>query len=187
MFSHRIDDELEFRLPEEWHAEESNALIKQNYEYLREWLPWVRDDAPLSHTKDFIRQNLQRFADDDDFSMQMVFRGRLAGHIGFNNTSRENRKTEIGYWLAAAFQGHGIVTRACRALVVHAFDERKLNRVEILCGVGNVRSRRIPERLGFRQEGVLRQAEWLHERFHDLVVYAMLADEWRAITEGRNA
>ena len=40
-------------------------------------------------------------------------------------------------------------------------------------------SRRIPERLGFRQEGTHRQAEWVHDHFKGLVSYAMLAREWK--------
>jgi ribosomal-protein-serine acetyltransferase len=66
----------------------------------------------------------------------------------------------------------------CRALLDHAFYELKLNRVEIRCAAENNCSRAVPERLGFRQDGVLRQAEWLHEHFVDLVIYSMLAGEW---------
>jgi ribosomal-protein-serine acetyltransferase len=55
----------------------------------------------------------------------------------------------------------------------------KLNRVEINCGVENKKSRKIPEKLGFREEGVIRQAKWLHDHFYDLVIYGMLADEWQ--------
>ncbi|HSK70354.1 MAG TPA: GNAT family protein, partial [Pyrinomonadaceae bacterium] len=67
-----------------------------------------------------------------------------------------------------------------RALIDHAFNELKLNRVEIRCGFENTKSRRIPEKLGFKEEGVIKQAEWLHDRFIDLVIYATLANEWQA-------
>jgi ribosomal-protein-serine acetyltransferase len=70
------------------------------------------------------------------------------------------------------------MTEAVRALVAYAFEVWKLNRVEIRAAVANVRSRAIPERLGFKQEGVLRQAERIGDRFEDLVVYSMLAGEW---------
>ncbi len=71
------------------------------------------------------------------------------------------------------------MTEACRAMVNHAFRELGLNRVGIACATENHRSRAIPERLGFRQEGVQRQAEWLYDRFVDRALYAMLASEWR--------
>jgi ribosomal-protein-serine acetyltransferase len=52
----------------------------------------------------------------------------------------------------------------------------------IRAGVDNARSRAIPERLGFTQEGVLREEGRGVEGFHDLVVYGLLEDEWRART-----
>ena len=71
------------------------------------------------------------------------------------------------------------MTRACRALVDYAFSELGLNRIEIQCAVQNVKSRAIPERLDFTQEGVIRQAEWLYDHYNDHVIYGMLAEEWR--------
>ncbi len=72
-----------------------------------------------------------------------------------------------------------MVTKSCRVLIDYAFNELKLNRVEMRCGVENKKSRNIPEKLGFREEGVVRQAGWLHDHFVDYVIYGMLASEWR--------
>jgi ribosomal-protein-serine acetyltransferase len=63
-------------------------------------------------------------------------------------------------------------------LLEHAFRAWKLNRVEIRAGARNTRSRAIPERLGFVEEGVLRQAERVGDRCVDHAVYSMLAAEW---------
>jgi ribosomal-protein-serine acetyltransferase len=179
MFSHRIDEDIELRLSGEQFADEATAVIRNNIPYLKEWLPWVKDDYSVEDTLEFVRRNLRQFAANEGFSAQIVYRGSFAGNIGFNRFDWVNRKTEIGYWIAPQYQGRGIITRACRAFIAYAFDVLKLNRVEIYCGVGNTKSRRIPERLGFREEGVFRQAEWLHDRFIDLVGYSMLADDWK--------
>ena len=56
----------------------------------------------------------------------------------------------------------------------------ELNRIEIRAAVGNARSRAIPERLGFREEGTLREAELVDGAALDIVVYSMLASQWRA-------
>ena len=181
MFSYRVDEEIELRLPEERFAEEATALVRQNLEHLSEWLPWAHENFSVEDSLEFIRRNRRNFAENQGYSVHIVYRGQHAGNIGYNNIDWTNRTTEIGYWLAASFQGKGIMTRACRALVAYAFDEFKLNRIDIRCGLGNARSRRIPERLGFKQEGVFRQAELLRGEFIDLVVYAMLAEEWREL------
>jgi ribosomal-protein-serine acetyltransferase len=101
------------------------------------------------------------------------------GACGYARMSWEKRMAEIGYWLDKDMQGKGIITRATRALVTCAFQEYGLNKVEIHAAVGNKRSRAVPERLGFTQEGILRQAQWLNGRAHDMVIYRILASEWK--------
>ena len=71
------------------------------------------------------------------------------------------------------------MTEACRELVDYGFSPLGLHRVEIRCAIGNQRSRAIPERLGFVNEGIARQGEWLYDRYVDLVVYSMLAPDWK--------
>jgi ribosomal-protein-serine acetyltransferase len=179
MFSFRLDDDSELRLLEERHAEALFALTDRNRAYLREWMPWVDGTTSVSDTRGYIRHCLREFAENRGFQAGLWVRGDLAGSIGYVDIDWNDRKAEIGYWLGASFQGRGLMTRACRALVDHAFKELRLNRVEIVCAVDNHKSRAIPERLDFVQEGVLRQAEWLYDHFVDHVVYAALADGWR--------
>jgi ribosomal-protein-serine acetyltransferase len=184
MLSHKIDEETVLRLIEPQHAEALNALIEQNFAHIKRWSAWLKDDRTIENTHLFIKRNLTRMAEGDGYGLAIWHRGEMAGQVEYNYFDRRNRATELGYWLGASFEGRGLVTKSCRALIDHAFGELGLNRAEIRCAVENHKSRRIPERLGFRQEGILLQAEWLHDRYHDLAVYAMLAGEWRAADEG---
>jgi len=93
------------------------------------------------------------------------------------NVDWANRSTALSYWLDEAHQGKGIVTASCRAFVSHTFTTWKLNRITIQCATGNTRSRAIPERLGFKLEGILREAEWLYDHYVDHVLYALLRSD----------
>jgi ribosomal-protein-serine acetyltransferase len=86
----------------------------------------------------------------------------------------QHRSTSIGYWLSEREQGHGLMTQTVRALDDHALREWGLHRIEIRAAPENHRSRAIPERLGFSEEGVLEQAERVGERYLDSVVYGLV-------------
>ena len=180
MFSHKLSENTELRLLEERHAEELSDLTDRNRDHLREWLPWVDRSRTVEDRKNFIRGSLKQFAENSGFQAGVWYDGRLAGVVGYHNIDWQNRSTTLGYWLGKEFQGKGLMTAACRAMVEHAFAELGLNRVGIACAIANEKSRAIPERLGFRQEGVQRQAEWLYDHFVDHVVYAALASEWQS-------
>ncbi|HWJ04141.1 MAG TPA: GNAT family protein, partial [Verrucomicrobiae bacterium] len=98
--------------------------------------------------------------------------------IGLHYLDFNNRKTSLGYWLGEAFQDKGLMTASVRTLTKYCFTELNLNRVEIRAAVENIKSRAVPERLGFNQEGIIREAEWLGDRFVDHVVYGMLKRNW---------
>lgn len=179
MFNFRLDEDSELRLLEDRHAGELFALIDENRERLRPWMPWLTDGYSIANAKKYVQYGMKQFAEGRGFQAGIWSGGKLAGTIGFHGADLDNRRTTIGYWISAPFEGRGLVTRACRAMIDHAFDGLGANRVEIGCDVENLRSRAIPEKLGFKQEGVLRRCDWIHDHFVDIVIYSMLADEWR--------
>lgn len=112
----------------------------------------------------------------------IFYKGKI-GCIGLHGIDWSNRKASIDYWLASEFQGNGIMTKSCKAIVNYGLHDLGLNRVEIRAAEFNTRSRAIPERLGFTQEGIIRQAEWLYDYYVDHVVYGMLSEEWKTMNK----
>jgi ribosomal-protein-serine acetyltransferase len=165
------------RLFEESDADELYALVTANRNYLARWMPWATGQT-LEDTVAFIQLTRRQLATNDGFQTAVIEGGRIIGVVGFHGVSWQRRSTSIGYWLAEPAQGRGTMTRALRALIDHAFGTWRLHRVEIRAGVDNAPSRAIPERLGFTQEGIAREAERIGERHVDQVVYATLAREW---------
>lgn len=182
MFSCKLDDNIKLRLLEERHAEEVFSLLELNRSHLQAELTWLNDQLSLNDAKEYIRAGLERFASNNGLRAGIWLQDSLAGIISLHNVIWADRKASLGYWLGASFQGQGLVTKACRVLINQAFNELKLNRLEIQCDPENDRSRKIAERLGFTQEGVLRQAWWIRDRFVDEVVYGLLASEWHGET-----
>jgi ribosomal-protein-serine acetyltransferase len=173
---------------EESDADELFALTDRNRAHLEPWLPWVPATTSPESSLQFIRMTRRQLDADEGMQLALVdIEGAIAGVAGFHSFDWPNRATTIGYWLAADRQGRGLMTEAVRALIDHAFGVWELGRVEISAAVDNARSRAIPERLGFRQEGVLRQAERIGDRYVDHVVYAMDASAWTAADDAAAA
>ncbi len=172
-------DGVYLRLLEEVDAPELHELIEANRAYLARWLPWAANQT-FDDTLDFIRRTLAQLTDNDGFQTAVVSEGGLIGMIGYHAVDWGSRSTSIGYWLDEGHQGKGTMTAAVRVLVEHALSVWELNRIEIRAAVENHRSRAIPERLGFLQEGTLRQRELINGRYLDCVVYSMLSEDWRA-------
>ena len=183
MFRASVRPGLELRILEERHAPIVFALVDRERPYLREWLPWVDGTLTEDDTLAFIKASLEQFGNNNGFAAGIWEtsgdRHRLAGVIGTHKINWPNRKAELGYWLSREFQGKGIATEACRAVITHLLGELDLNRVEIHCATGNTKSCAIPRRLGFTLEGTLREGELCCGRYLDLNIFGMLKKDWR--------
>lgn len=180
----RLSAHVRLRLLEESDGDELYAVIDANRSHLSVFLPWAERQS-LAGTRAFIELTRKQLADDNGFQMAIVKDGLIIGVVGYHAVNWADRSTTLGYWLAEAEQGHGTMTWAVRALVDHAFAVWGLNRVEIGAAPENKRSRAIAVRLGFREEGTLREAERVGGRYLDTVVYSLLISEWSGANESQ--
>jgi ribosomal-protein-serine acetyltransferase len=164
---------------QEGDAEELFAVVDANRAHLREWLPWVDASTEVGHILQFVRSVLEQHSKNDGFACAVLCQRRIVGVAAYHPIRWANRSVELGYWLSRDMVGKGMITRSCSVLTDHAFRELGLNRVAVQVATNNFRSRAVPERLGFKQEGIIRDAEWLYDHFVDHVLYAVLRREWQ--------
>lgn len=184
VFALRVDDDLSLRLLAETDAQELFALFEENKEHLAEWQDWPNAINTLEDCRAFVVRRQREVAEGGALACVIVFQGHLVGMCTLSKIVPLLRKADLGYWIAREHQGKGLVTRSCRALISHAFTVMKLNRLALdfkheSGDSENTRSRRVAERLGFTEEGVLRQAGMTKGVTMDMVVYSLLAEEWR--------
>lgn len=173
------DDELSIETLDDHHAQPIFELVEQNRPFLRTWLTWLDNLQTAEHFHNFIQGAKHRMLNHAELSCVIMENGQVAGRIGLYYIDQSNKIASIGYWLGESYQGKGIITRACKAIIKYGFTTMGLNRIEIKCAVENHKSQAIPERLGFSREGILRQAELLNGQFVDLYLYSMLKSEWK--------
>lgn len=124
-----------------------------------------------------IRQN---FADRSElrWGITLTQFGRVIGMCGFNYWNRHDRRASVGFDLSRRHWGQGIMPEALRAVLRFGFTQMHLHRIEADCSAENHNSRRVLEKLGFRHEGCLRDQYFDEDRFHDLLLFALLLPEW---------
>jgi ribosomal-protein-serine acetyltransferase len=172
-----IAEDTDLRLLTDADAEGLHELIEANRAYLAAWLPWAAGQS-FDDTLEFIRNAWVQLEANDGFPVAVLVEERIAGIVDYVVIDWRERSARIGYWLAAEHQGRGTMTAAVAALTDHALATWELVRVTIWVATGNVRSRAIPERLGYRQEAILPEAHRVGGRDLDLAVYSMAAEDW---------
>jgi ribosomal-protein-serine acetyltransferase len=173
-----VDATLHLELINEKHAPATFLLVQKNREQLREWLPWVDSMQTLENFTAYIDRCQTQHEEGSDYGYVIMLDKKPTGRIGIHYINQQNKLGAIGYWIGTDFSGKGIITKACQALINHCFQNLGLNRIEIKCATGNEKSAAVAERLGFVKEGVLRQAELVNGKFHDLNLYALLKEDW---------
>jgi ribosomal-protein-serine acetyltransferase len=156
-------------------------LVEANQERLKRWEPWADKPPVLEETRSFLDASGRGWLDGTELPVAIAVRQdgqwQLAGALSLS-VSQYSRSGEIGYWIGGDYEGRGLVTRAAAALLDQAFGPLGLERVSLHTDPANERSRAVARRLGFVQEGIIRQGTAFAGERRDEVVYGLLAGEW---------
>jgi len=163
-------------------ATELFAAIDRNRARLRQWLPWISNHYSFHDALRFLEQAVTQNAEGSALTMLIRSNGKICGAIGLHRIDYPNRASSIGYWIGNDHEGKGFITRACHAILDLAFLTYGLHRIEIRCATGNTRSTAIPIRLGFSEEGILKEAEWLYDHWVDLRVFGLIDVNWKKVS-----
>jgi ribosomal-protein-serine acetyltransferase len=175
--------DLLLRTLQEQDAEELFAVTDRNRAHLVRWLPWVDATRTPNDSSLFIRHAIEEQVSLRAVHCAITLRKEIIGVIAFNAIDHFHRSSTVGYWLARTHTGNGYMTGAVRALIQLGFKYLNLNRIEVRIAPENQASRAVCIRLRFRHEGILREAEWLGDRFVDLEVYSLLKSDWTDSTQ----
>jgi RimJ/RimL family protein N-acetyltransferase len=106
--------------------------------------------------------------------------GEFLGGIGLYRADHRHRRGEVGFWLTPAARGRGVATRAIRLITDWAFDQLAFDRVELTTTPNNDATRALALKLGFTEEGTLRKRNFERGQRVDVIMFAVLKDEWRS-------
>lgn len=172
----RVDSEITLKEIDLEDVKPIFNTIDTEREYLAEWLPFVELTQDISFTRKFVENYLD--AEIKDLTCTIFYNQKFVGLIGLKDTDFDNMKTEIGYWLSESYQHKGIITRSCQKLIEYAFDELKMNRIQLKAATGNLKSQAVARRLGFTREGIEREGELHNRGFVNLTVFSLLKRDW---------
>lgn len=159
-----------------------HTAITESLEYLKPWMPWAHLPVDEAGRLQYIRTARAHFDDGSSFSFGIFNPDETEVWGGCGLHFRQGAGVlEIGYWIHVNQTGKGFATELSAALTRVAFWVEHARRVEIRCDPANVRSARVPEKLGFTLEGTLRGAVLgVDDEPRDAMVWGMLADEFSA-------
>lgn len=178
MFKYRVDKDIELKLPNKFDAEELYHLIDGSREHLGKWLPWVKSTNNTEMISSFIRGIQEQYISNDGFKAIITYNGSFAGLIGYHNIDWNRKCVSIGYWLGESFQGKEIMSKSLKVFIDYAFNNMNLNKIEIHIAEENFKSRALPNKFGFKVEGISRDAEWLNGQYVNHVMYGLIRNEW---------
>jgi len=107
----------------------------------------------------------------------------LIGSAGLHNWNREGNFAEIGFDIAYTYWSEGYATEVLQALIQFGWGNMKLNRIEAKVVKGNLESIHVLEKMGFKQEGVLRQRLLKGGKYYDIHFLGLLQSDYEAMSE----
>ncbi|MBC3909811.1 GNAT family N-acetyltransferase [Undibacterium umbellatum] len=108
---------------------------------------------------------------------------KMIGRVFHFKTVPYFNSREIGYGMFVKnLHGKGIMTEAVKLLRDYLFNTMLINRLEIHMNIDNVASEKVAINCGFQKEGIARGAIFTHGKHRDIVMYALLRNEWEALS-----
>ncbi len=165
--------------------------IQASIQELKPWMAFAQKEQTEEEIEESIRKSHIQFLQREDLRLLVFSKetGEFIASAGLHRINWDIPQFEIGYWIDTRFSGKGYMVEAAKGITDYAFSELKANRVEIRCDSLNKKSRAIPEKLGFKLEGILESASVAVDGngLRDMCVFAMTRNTYKKRRAVRNS
>ena len=157
-----------------------HAAVRESIDEISRYETWCHSGYSLQDAKEYVGWWIQAREAGTAFYyvIEDPANGMLLGACGLSDYCAEHRRAMLGYWIRAPQTRRGLATEAAWRICDAGFTDLDLIRIGIGAPAGNVPSRRVAEKLGALQEGVLRCWLILLEGPSDVITYGLLRSEW---------
>ncbi|HXC98185.1 MAG TPA: GNAT family protein [Verrucomicrobiae bacterium] len=156
-----------------------HEATRESMENLCRWMVWCHPGYTLEECAAFVSTCDTKWERGESFSFVIydLRDGTFLGSAGLSQINRTHRVANLGYWVRSSQAGRGIATSAVRLAARFGLQELGFNRLDIIVPLGNRSSQRVAEKVGAKQEGILRNRLVLQGKPLDAVLYSLVAED----------
>lgn len=157
-----------------------NEAVLESFAVLNEFMPWAKEKPSADESEEFARQAAANWIlknNDEPYLPLFIFdkeTSQFIGGTGYHHYDWDIPSIETGYWIRNSYAKQGLMMEAINAITQYAFKQLGVKRLTITCDIDNIRSRKIPERLGFSLEATLKgnRRKPLTNEISDTLIYS---------------
>jgi RimJ/RimL family protein N-acetyltransferase len=155
------------------------AAVKESTHELHAWMVWCKADYSMQDATAFVTGSSAEWEKGNQFSFAIYSTGdgAILGSIGLSQINRGHNFANLGYWVRSSRTHRGIATTAARLAARFGLQKLGLSRLELVVPVANEFSRRVAEKIGAKNEGILRKRLLLQNRLHDAFIFSLVAED----------
>ena len=142
--------------------------------------PYSLKDAKwfVNHCKE---ESKKKPRESYELGIELKDKEKIIGIVSITKVDLWDKKATLGYWLGKQYWKNGIMTEAVRKLIEFAFDELKLQRIDVNASTKNKASNSLIKKLGFKYEGMRKRNHRAKStgKYHDANIYGLLKEDWK--------
>ena len=153
--------------------------VRESINDISPWMPWCNENYAIDDSKKWIECSINAWSNGTEYNFAIIDRtdSTFIGGCGLNNIDKNHHIANLGYWVRNSRKRAGIASSVVELLARFAFEEQKLNRVEIIPAIGNQASQRVTIKAGATKEGILRKRIVVRDKIYDGIMFSIISKD----------
>jgi RimJ/RimL family protein N-acetyltransferase len=159
--------------------DEREAALKESFDELIYWFATFDTNSLEDFNELWLLDNEINWINGLEYCFMLKYPDspKMLGELRINNINFHNNFANLMYWIRTSEKGKGLAAKGSRIAIKIAFEELKLNRLEIFMSTLNEASRKVAEKVGAKYEGTMRKRISVKNRIDDAYLYSIIPED----------